>query len=218
MGNTRLHVKGIMLDLDGTILDTRPAYIEAAKVACATTAQCELKAAASLEIPKRMEQRMPLIDLVKGDSKAFLQAYRKAFYDVSLLKTEPMPHVAEILDALVHKAKLAVITMRFTPAKAVRQELKQFHLDKYFTDVVTALDTHKPKPNPEALIKAAAAMEVQMCESVIVGDSTVDVKAGQAAGAKTVAVLSGLYTRKELEKAGPDYIIRDVSELPALIA
>jgi HAD superfamily hydrolase (TIGR01509 family) len=218
MNSIKLRVKGIMMDLDGTILDTRPAYIEAAKIACQATRQEMLSDEVALQIPKRMEQRQALKDIVEGDVKAFVQVYLKAFYEISACKTKPMPNVTETLVALASKAKLAVITMRFMPGKAIIQELKQFHLDKYFAHVVTALDTDKPKPSPEALIKAVAAMDVQMCDCVIVGDSVVDVKAGKAAGSKTVAVLSGLYSREELTQAGPDFILEDIAQLPEIIA
>jgi len=218
MSNTKLSVKGIMFDLDGTILDTRPAYIEAARIACQATGQEPLADDLALEIPKRMEQRQALTGLVKADPKVFLEAYRQAFYGVSTAKTIPMPGAAETLKVLACKAKLAVITMRFMPAKAICLELKQFRLDGYFEHVVTALDTSEPKPSPEALIKAVVAMDLKMCDCIIVGDSTVDVKAGKAAGSKTVAVLSGLYSREELAAANPDFIIGNISELPAIIA
>ena len=217
MSSAKLSAKGIMFDLDGTILDTRPAYIEAARIACQTTGQQPLADYLALEIPKRMEQRQTLTGLIKTDQEVFLQAYRQAFYGVSTAKTIPMPGAAETLELLASKAKLAVITMRFMPAKDICMELKQFRLDGYFEHVVTALDTSEPKPNPEALIKAVIAMDLQMCDCVIVGDSTVDVKAGKAAGSRTVAVLTGLYSRAELVAANPDFIIRNISKLPAII-
>jgi len=217
MSGSRLSVKGIMFDLDGTILDTKPAYIEAARIACQATGQQPLKDVVALEIPKRMEQRQSFVGIVQADYKVFLQAYRKAFYEVSTAKTIPIPGVASTLDILARKAKLAVITMRFAPAKSVCLELEQFSLDKYFAHVVTALDTPNPKPSPEALIKAVTAMDLQMCECVIVGDSIIDVKAGKAAGSKTVAVLSGLYSRAELTRVNPDFIINSVLELPSII-
>jgi pyrophosphatase PpaX len=217
MSSAKFSVKGIMFDLDGTILDTRPAYIEAARIACQATGQQPLSDDLALEIPKRMEQRQALTGLIKTDPKLFLHAYRQAFYGVSTLKTISMPGVAETLEVLASKAKLAVITMRFMPARAICMELKQFRLDGYFEHVVTALDTSEPKPSPEALIKAVIAMDLQMCDCVIVGDSTVDVKAGKAAGSKTVAVLTGLYSRSELAAANPDFIISNLSELLAII-
>jgi phosphoglycolate phosphatase-like HAD superfamily hydrolase len=82
---------------------------------------------------------------------------------------------------------------------------------------VTALDTHKPKPSPEALIKAVKALDVQICDCIIVGDSISDIRAGKAAGSKTVAVLSGLFSRQELAEENPDLIIKDVTVLPNFI-
>ncbi len=218
MNNGKLHVKGIMFDLDGTILDTKPAYLEAARIAFKATGQQAPEDVAALEIPKRMEQKQPLSDLLKVDTKAFVEVYLKTFYSISAQKTKPFPNIAITLQTLSQRAKLAVITMRFVPCSAVFSELRQFQLDHYFAHILTALDTHKPKPSPEALIKAVAAMDVQMCDCVIVGDSVVDVEAGKAAGAKTVSVLTGLYSREELSKAKPDYILNNLSELPYLLA
>ena len=85
---------------------------------------------------------------------------------------------------------------------------------KYFSHIITALDTHKPKPSPEALIKTVKALDVNMCDCIIVGDSVIDVRAGKTAGAKTVAVLSGLFSRGELALEHPDLILNDVTQLP----
>ena len=217
MSKGKFNVKGIMFDLDGTILDTKPAYVEAARIAFKATGQDTPEMSTALQIPKRIEQKQPINDLVKTDVKAFLDVYLRTFYTISASETKPFPNVASTLETLSQKAKLAVITMRFVPGNAIISELEQFHLNKYFTHVVTALDTHKPKPSPEALIKAVAAMDVQMCDCIIVGDSVVDVKAGKAAGAKTVAVLSGLYSRAELMEAEPNFIINDIAELTDLV-
>jgi phosphoglycolate phosphatase-like HAD superfamily hydrolase len=56
---------------------------------------------------------------------------------------------------------------------------------------------------------------------IVVGDSTGDMLGGRAAGALTVAVLTGARTpeaRALLEQSSPDFTIRDVTELPALLA
>ncbi|MCW4055860.1 MAG: HAD hydrolase-like protein, partial [Candidatus Bathyarchaeota archaeon] len=57
-------------------------------------------------------------------------------------------------------------------------------------------------------------LQVPIGGCVVVSDSGVDIQAGKRAGAKTVAVLSGLFEREELMKESPDLIIDDVSSLP----
>ncbi len=55
---------------------------------------------------------------------------------------------------------------------------------------------------------------------VVVGDSTSDILGGQAAGALTVAVLTGARTaeaRTLLAQSGPDFTIHDITDLPALL-
>jgi HAD superfamily hydrolase (TIGR01509 family) len=217
MNELKLNVKGILFDLDGTILDTKPAYVEAGLIAFKFTGQEPPKVEVLLQLPKRIEQKQTISDIVKTDPQEFLSIYLETFYRIAKTKTKSMPGVAETLQTLSKKAKLAVITMRFMPKQLIFEELEQYGLAKYFAHIVTALDTHQPKPSPEALIKAVEALDVQMCECVIVGDSVSDVKAGKAVSIRTVALLSGLYSFDELAVTEPDLLLNDVSELPKYI-
>jgi len=128
-----------------------------------------------------------------------------------------MPNIVETLQTLSEKAKLALITMRHCPNQVIQKELDYFGIAKYFTYIVTAMDTTEPKPSPEALIQCGEALNLEMCDCLIVGDSVNDVRAGKAAGARTVAVLSGLYTHKELIREFPDLILPDVTTLPEFV-
>jgi HAD superfamily hydrolase (TIGR01509 family) len=217
MSVTKFKVKGIFFDLDGTIVDSREAYYEAARIAFQAMEQELPEKEEVLEIPRRLERKQPINDIVKGDLHKFLRVYLKAYYSITTEKTKPLPNVSTTLETLSAKAKLALITMRAFPKENIIKELEGFNIAKYFTYVVTALDTHKPKPSPEALIKCVKTLDVQICDCVIAGDSISDIRAGKAAGSKTVAVLSGLFSRQELAKENPDLIIKDVTALPNFI-
>ncbi len=218
MNPKKLTVKGILFDLDGTILDTRPAYLYAAKTALNRLGQPIPEEEQLLQIPKRLELKMPITDIVPAKTQQFLTLFLRTFYETASQRTIPAPYVGQTLRALSQRMKLAVITMRYMPNIKVAQELRRHMLDGYFAHIVTALDTPKPKPSPQALIKAVEAIDLEMCTCIIVGDSVVDVEAGRAAGTKTVAVTSGLYTLKELKAAKPDFIIQAISDLPSLLA
>jgi len=125
-----------------------------------------------------------------------------------------MPKISDTLKKLSEKAKLALTTMRYVPKEKVIAELEKFGLAKYFQYIITALDTHDPKPSPEALTKCARQLGVQTHECLVVGDSVADIRAGKNAGAKTVAVLSGIFSREELQREKPDLILENVKELP----
>jgi HAD superfamily hydrolase (TIGR01509 family) len=213
----KLKAKGILFDLDGTIVDSRDAYVEAARTAFEALGQTPPSNLMALEIPRRLEQNLPIDDIVKTNVGKFLNFYLECYYKVTKIRTTPMPNVQDTLKILSRKVKLALVTMRFVPKTVIWEDLTEFGLAKYFTYIVTALDTHKPKPSPEALIKTGKALDVNMCDCVFVGDSIIDVRAGKAAGAMTVAVLSGLFSREALSQEKPDLILNDATELPLFL-
>jgi phosphoglycolate phosphatase-like HAD superfamily hydrolase len=215
METKKLKVKGILLDLDGTLVDSKDAYLEAIKTAFAAIGRKRVDAKAVTEIPKRLEQGLPIHDLLKGsDVQRFLEAYLNAFYEATAVKTKPIPKIQGTVKILSGKAKLALITMRYVPREEVIGQLEKFGLARYFQYVLTALGTRRPKPSPEALIKCAKQLGVRARECVAVGDSVADIKAGKAAGAKTVAVLSGIFSVEELQREKPDLILESVNQLP----
>ncbi len=217
MSKAKFKTKGIFFDLDGTIVDSRDAYVEAARKAFQVIGLEPPEAKTALEIPRRLEQKQPISDIVKGDIRMFLDVYLKTYYTISKEKTKLIPNISTTLETLSKKAKLALITMRNATKQSIIAELEHFGIAKYFTHIITAVDTHKPKPSPEALIKCVKALDVQICDCMIVGDSIIDVRAGKAAGTKTVAVLSGLFTRQELAKENPDLILEDATKLSEII-
>ncbi len=81
--------------------------------------------------------------------------------------------------------------------------------------------------NPALHSGAAEQVELSLTDAragagfVVVGDSTSDILGGRAAGALTVAVLTGARTaeaRALLAKSSPDFTINDITELPTLLA
>jgi phosphoglycolate phosphatase len=59
-------------------------------------------------------------------------------------------------------------------------------------------------------------VDPQAC--LMVGDTTVDIRAGRAAGAQTIGVLCGFGTQRELERAGADLIVSSTADLAEILA
>lgn len=214
----KLKVKGLIIDLDGTLVDSREAYCAALKKALTTMGIKNFNAKMAFEIPRRLEQNRQIDDLIpEGNAEKFLSIYLKAYYTLTESKSKALPGVSETLEELSKDAKLVLLTMRYVTREKLMKELEKFGIAKYFCCVVTALDTPFPKPSPEALDKCTQGLDVKKDECAVVGDSVIDVKAGKKAGAKTVAVLSGIFTREELEREKPDLILENINKLPVFL-
>jgi HAD superfamily hydrolase (TIGR01549 family) len=72
-------------------------------------------------------------------------------------------------------------------------------------------DVEATKPAPDLV--EAALTKAATREAVMVGDTPWDVKAAGAAGIETVCVITGGFSRAELEEAGPAVVYESVEEL-----
>ena len=211
------NIKGIIFDLDGTLIDSRPTYIKAAHLAFKKLGLKPLTENMALEIPKKIEQHLPLDLENNTELELFLEIYLNFYYSISESVAKILPYTLSTLKFLSKRVKLSLVTMRSVSKNSLLNELKQFSLGKFFNPIVTAFDT-KPKPAPDPLIKCIKKMNLHKEECLIVGDSVNDIRAGKAAGIKTIAVLSGIYSYDELSIEKPDIIIQNIVSLTDIIS
>ncbi|MGI0083654.1 MAG: D-glycero-alpha-D-manno-heptose-1,7-bisphosphate 7-phosphatase, partial [Nitrososphaerales archaeon] len=76
------------------------------------------------------------------------------------------------------------------------------------------------KPKPGLIIRAALENKIDLKASFFVGDSLVDVKAGKAAGCKTILIshmTDFLNHIMQKENIFPDYLVSSLKEVPAIL-
>jgi N-acetyl-D-muramate 6-phosphate phosphatase len=122
-----------------------------------------------------------------------------------------VPRVDQMLMSLKGHYPMAVVSAR--DERSTMRFLNQFDLVKYFDVIVTGLSAPHTKPYPDPILFAAQKMEVKPEECLMVGDTTVDMRAGKSAGAQTVGVLCGFGEEQELRKLGADLILESTSDL-----
>lgn len=122
-----------------------------------------------------------------------------------------IPGVREMLAELSGRYPLAVVSAR--DARSTHLFLEQFELTPYFKVIVTGQTAAHTKPYPDPIFYAAKAMNASPASCLMVGDTTVDIRAGVRAGAQTVGVLCGFGELDELKKAGADSILDTTAEL-----
>lgn len=124
--------------------------------------------------------------------------------------------VREMLAGLATRYPLAVVSAR--DERTTRLFLEQFDLLPFFHCIATAVTCAHTKPYPDPILWAAARMGVPPTACLMVGDTTVDIRAGKAAGAQTVGVLCGFGERAELERCGADLILETTSDLLSVLS
>lgn len=92
--------------------------------------------------------------------------------------------------------------------------LDYFDMVGLFNCIATGQTAPRTKPCPDPVLWAAEKMGVPPENCLMIGDTTVDIRAGRVAGAQTIGVLSGFGYERELLKAGADHIIDSVADLP----
>ena len=122
-----------------------------------------------------------------------------------------IPEVNEMLASLSPRFPLAVASAR--DEQTSMAFINQFELGSLFRVVVTSQSTHHTKPFPDPLIYAAEKMGVPPANCLMVGDTTVDMRAAKLAGMQTAGVLCGFGREKELRRAGADAILTSTPDI-----
>lgn len=123
--------------------------------------------------------------------------------------------VDAMLAALKGRYPMSVVSAR--DEKGTMRFLEQFNLVQYFDAIVTGLSAHHTKPYPDPILLAAQKMVVKAEECLMIGDTTVDMRAGKSAGAQTVGVLCGFGEKDELVRLGADVILKTTPDLIRLL-
>ncbi len=123
--------------------------------------------------------------------------------------------VREALLILRQHYLLAVVSAR--GEDSTRCFLQQYDLEDLFPVVATALTCPYTKPFPDPILWAAKQMGVAPEDCLMIGDTTVDIRAGRQAGAQTVGVLCGFGQESELRRAGAGLILPSPAALVGVL-
>ncbi len=122
-----------------------------------------------------------------------------------------IPGVREMLERLAPRYPLAVVSARDT--RTTMAFLERFDLTPFFCCIAAAQTCPHTKPYPDPILWAAEKMKTPVEDCLMIGDTTVDIRAGKAAGCQTVGVLCGFGEEEELRRRGADMILATTPEL-----
>ena len=203
----------LLLDVDGTLLDTREFIYSAFEH---TIRYAGLPPADRLELQRVMG--LPLEEIYgsmgAADPMAMVSVHR-AFQGENLHLSFAFNGVAEVLEQ-VRNAGIAMAAVTSRSRGTSLRTLQDAGLDGFFEAVVSAEDTPELKPDPAPLRLALALLKASEESAVMVGDTAHDVIAGRAAGMATIGVTYGFNPQAVID-AKPDWTIATIAELPGVL-
>jgi len=150
-------------------------------------------------------------------AEAFYQESHQILHGVEMRAAEKgrlIPGTEATLKSLMEKGvKVGVITRNCEDA--VRKVFP--NINDFCDAFVSRNSVKKVKPHPDHMIYVMELLKALGEESLMVGDHIIDIQAGKRVGMKTIGVLTGRTKKKEFEKAGADYILKDVLEIYKIV-
>ena len=207
----------LLFDLDGTLIDSIDLLVESMRFAFAGRDRTPTTAEwiAGIGTPLRTQ----LAEWCDGaeEVESVVARYRD-YQGIHLPRlTTIYPGVRETMTwAKAQGHGTALVTSKGRGMTA--RSLEHVGLVGAFDAIVTFEETERHKPLPDPVLLALDRLELPATRALFVGDSPHDMHAGRAAGVRTAAAQWGPFDREALAVAAPDYWMRSMTELPAIVA
>lgn len=207
----------VLFDLDGTLLESGPGILAAARAV--------LRDMALPDLPDEEMVRMvgpPLADSFRSVLRVpqervaeAVRRYHETARTVGLDLIFPYPGVRELLGQLKDAGLvLAVVTSKITPT--ANAHLARVDLARYFDYVGGGTPGGSAEKLP-ILLAALEALQADKERAVMVGDRHFDLDAARAAGIASIGVGYGYGSAAEIAACAPTHAAQSVAELRELL-
>ncbi|HTT12998.1 MAG TPA: phosphoglycolate phosphatase [Burkholderiaceae bacterium] len=191
-------LRAVLIDLDGTLMDTAPDLAAAANLVRADFGLPALpveRIAAFVGKGADVLVHRALTDRLDGQADATIfvkarAAFNRYYHATNGQETIVFDRVPQALDLLrTSELKLACVTNK--PREFTLPLLERLGLTARFDTVVAGDDVQAKKPNPDLLLAACRNLGVPVAAARMIGDSVNDALAAQAAGMRVILVGTG---------------------------
>ncbi len=215
-------LKLILFDLDGTLTDSAQDITNALNYAIGPYGFKPLTVKETIGlVGEGITKLVEKVILINQADKPFPETVEKealirrfvAYYSEHAVdNTTLYPGVKETLSALAGYRKAVISNKREPVSRLILERLDIAH---HFDLIVGGDTTKGMKPSPEPIFFAMSRLGALPGETIMVGDSELDILAGKNAGILTIAVTYGYRPAELLKEA--DHIIDSLYDLPGIV-
>lgn len=217
-------LKAVILDLDGTLLDTAEDLALAANAMLRELNMTELPSATIQSfigkgVPKLVKRTLTNDPDGEPDPTLFEQAlplYERCYAENMYVHTRPYPKVIEGLDQLKQSGYHLICITNKTEIFTLPL-LRKTGLADYFELVLSGDSLPKKKPDPLPLLHACQHFNISPEEVLLIGDSSNDAIAARAAGCYSFCVPYGYNEGHDVHKIDCDAVVESIVDANNLI-
>ncbi len=210
-------IKAVLIDLDGTLIDTLDDLADAANAMLAVLGRLTFPAETIRGfVGKGIAHLVGRCLGHAGESgsaeaQEALRLFRRYYAELNGRKARVYPGVREGLDRLSEAGlKLACVTNK--AAAFTLPLLASSGLAPYFDLVISGDTLAHRKPHPQPLLHACGYFGIQPAQAVMIGDSDNDVDAARAAGCPVYGVPYGYRQQEDVRSLDADVIVCTLEE------
>ena len=210
--------KALLFDFDGTLANTAPGILSTMKetfriMGLPIPDDDSIKQTIGLPLVKCVST---LAEISDEEAEKGAEIYRELFPSCELTQITIFPGVSQTLHELSEMGlRMAICTSR--GKNSLERILTRHGLLQMFETAVTASDNLPGKPAPDMVLTLLDRMGLKADEAIVVGDTIYDIRMGQGAGCRTIAVTYGNHSEQQLKTVDPDFIVNDFTAIPGLI-
>jgi phosphoglycolate phosphatase len=207
-------IDGIVFDLDGTLIDSEKAICAAASLAFGDIGLDVDEAAVADHLGAPLDELYAFFARDEDDGRRAHFVSRYVQHHDDHPERDP-PALPGVVDGLLHlRARglpLAIGTTK--PTGRATQQLQACGLLAHFGHVQGTDPPLRPKPAPDVIHAACAALGVGVGRALMVGDTARDVGAARAAGCRAVVVAYGMHRLQVARSLGADAVLPSLALL-----
>lgn len=202
-----IRCSAILFDLDGVLIDSTPAV---SRVWHGWAIEHGLDPETVVRIAHGRPSRNTIRELLPNSNIDYedREVERREIEDLDGVVL--LSGARQLLDALPPD-RWTIATSCTRPLAEVRLRAAGLPVPK---TLVTSNDVKIGKPDPEPYVKAAARLGFAAADCIVVEDAPAGIRAGKAAGARVIALLTTM-PRLELEAAAADWIVQGCASIVA---
>jgi pyrophosphatase PpaX len=214
-----MNYRAALFDFDGTLTPSLPLWVQSFRAALATFNITQLSDAQIVATFFHRDWFEVADELKISSGQAFEQEIHRCLR-VSFKQAELFPEVNTLLHACRARGmQIALVTS--APRLIIDDVLPRLEIDEHFDCIVAADDVKNFKPHPEPIHQALSKLERQPSEAIMIGDSTVDILAGKAAGTATALFIPeahrSFHKFDALHATDPDHRFDDHRQLTDIL-